>query len=217
MATQTDPSEIVPPVGMAGLYSLKAPYTALVREQIEYTCTKVTSLMGAIAAGEDPYADVYQPAGDTQENYDADLALNRCLITLQSSLGDSVVFPSSAMNGLPNADGVRYISAVLGVSLSALPEDFDLTDLKADISDMVFEKIGVRSTVYGSTIGGTMILSHDTHEGIEAARLANVVLVPSNMARVKQLELEKTALQAQLAQLQDWVIANLPPPTPPGP
>lgn len=214
MATQTDPSEIVPPVGMAGLYSLKAPYTALVREQIEYTCTKVTSLMGAIAAGEDPLNDVYKANGDTDASFEDDLSFNRCLITLQSALGDSVVFPSSAMNGLPTADGVRYISAVLGISLSALPEDFDLTQLKDDISDLVFETIGVRSTVYGSTIGGTMILAHDTHEGIESARQANVVLKPSNMARVRQLEIEKTALQAQLTQLQNWVIANLPPPPP---
>ena len=212
MATQTDPTEIVPPVGMAGLYSLKAPYTALVRAQIEYSCTAVTSLMGAIAAGEDPLNDIYLANGDTEENFDTDLSLNRCLITLQSSLGDTVVFPSSAMNGLPSADGVRYVSAVLGISLSALPEDFDLTQLKADISDLVFENIGVRSTVYASTIGGTMILPHDTHEGIEAAREANVVIQPSNLARVRQLQIEKTALQAQLAQLESWVIANLPPP-----
>ncbi len=214
MANQNDPLEVVPAVGMAGLYSLKAPYANLLRPQIEYTCTAVVNLQGAIADGQDPYTDVYKANGDTDENYEADLALNHCLITLQSGLGDVVIAPASAMNGLPIADGVRYMSAVLGISLSALPEDYDLTIIKQDISDLIFDKLGVRSTVYGSTVGGTMILSHAAHTAIEAARVANVQINVSDRAMVVQLQQEKTKLQAQLARLQAYIVQNLPPETP---
>lgn len=210
--TTNDPMEVVPTVGMSGLFSLKAPYTNLLRPQIEYTCIAVTNLHGAIANGQDPLNDVYLANGDTEANYEADLALNHCVLTLQSGTGDQVVVPNSALNGLPLADGVRYMSSVLGISLSALPEDFDLTQLKTDISDLVFEAIGVRSTVYASTVGGSLIVSHETHEAIEAARVANVVIKPSNLALVEQLQLEKTALAARLTQLENYIKANLPPP-----
>lgn len=206
----TDPLEVVPTVGMSGLFSLKAPYTNLVREQIEYTCIQVINLTGALAQGDDPKTDVYLANGDTEENYNLDLAANHCIVTLQSELGDVVVVPNGALNGLPIADGVKYMSAVLGISLSALPEDFDLTQLKQDISDLVFETIGVRSTVYPATIGGTIVLSHEEHAGIEAARLANVQLTPSNLTLVTQLQNEKIALQAKLTQLEDYLKAHLP-------
>ena len=174
--TTNDPMEVVPTVGMSGLFSLKAPYTNLLRPQIEYTCIAVTNLQGAIANGQDPLNDVYLANGDTEANYEADLALNHCILTLQSGTGDQVVVPTSALNGLPIADGVRYMSSVLGISLSALPEDFDLTQLKTDISDLVFEAIGVRSTVYGSTVGGSLIVSHESHAGFEAAPVASGVM-----------------------------------------
>jgi len=207
-----DPLEVVPTVGMRGLYSLKAPYANLLREQIEYTCIAVQNLTGALANGEDPLTDIYLANGDTEANYETDLAANHCLVTLQSESGDQVTVPNSALNGLPVADGVRYISSVLGISLSALPEDFDLTQLKQDISDLVFDQIGVRSTVYAATIGGTLVLPHGTHAAIEAARVANVVIQPSNSARVVQLELEKAAMQARLTQLEDYIKLNIPPP-----
>lgn len=208
--TNYDPLEIVPTVGMAGLYSLKAPYNNLLREQIEYTCIAVTNLSGALAEGQDPLNDIYIANGDTEASYQDDLAKNHCIITLQSASGDLVVVPNSALNGLPNGDGVRYISAVMGISLSTLPEDFDLTQLKQDISDLVFDQIGVRSTVYATTIGGTIILSHATHEAIEAAREANVVIAPSNAALVTQLQLEKTKLQAQLTELENYIKQHVP-------
>lgn len=210
MDTNYDPLEVVPTVGMAGLYTLKAPYTNLLRAQVEYTCIGVINLSGALADGQDPWTDIYLANGDTEANYQHDLSLNHCLVTLQSATGDQVTVPNSALNGLPNGDGVRYVSTVMGISLSALPEDYDLTQLKADISDLVFETVGVRSTVYATTIGGTLVLSHDTHEAIEAARLANIELQPSNLALVEQLQLEKTALQAQLTALEDYIKLHVP-------
>lgn len=211
MANTTDPIEIVPTVGMAGLYSLKAPYAALVRSQVEYVCTAVTSLRGALANGGDPLNEVYKLHGDTEDNYKTDLAAGRSLVTLQAGIGDNVTVPASAINGMPIADGVAYRSAVMGISLSILPEDYDLAQIKTDISNLVFDKLGVRSTVYASVIGGRLILPHDTHAAIEASRLANVEFTPSDSARVRQLELEKTALQAQLTQLETYIKAHLPP------
>ena len=205
-----DPLEVVPTVGMSGLYTLKEPYTGLLRPQVEYSCIAVINLSGALAAGEDPLNDVYLANGDTEASYQADLDANHCLVTLKSGTGDVIQVPNSALSGLPSADGIRYVSMMLGISLSALPADFDLTQLKQTISDVVFDSIGVRSTVFPGVVGSPIVLTHAQHEQIEAGRLANATAVLSDRAKVLKLQQERQALLDKIAVLEAYLVDNLP-------
>lgn len=207
-----DAAEVVPFVGMAGRYSLKAPYTALVNPNVEYTCTGVISLVGAIAQGSDPWEEVYLPNGATEAAYALDKEKNHCLVTLQSGLGDVVVVPNSALMALPNADGIRYVNVMLGVSLSAIPEELDLTSLKVDVSDLVFHRLGVRSTVYPAVFGATALIDHDQHKAIEAARLVNIQSNLSTLTENEMLKVQNTALVAKVAMLEGYIKTTLPQP-----
>lgn len=169
-----DTSEIVPYIGMTGLYALKAPYTSLIDESIEYTCIAVNTISSMLSDGLNPLADIYLANGDTQGNYDLDEENNRTIITLQSGVGGVIVIPNSALMLLPNSDGINYTSVVLGVSLSVIPDTLDLTDLKQNIGDLVFNKLGVRNTVFSTVMGGSIVVNHTRHAAIEAARLSNI-------------------------------------------
>ncbi len=206
-----DTQEIVPTVGMAGYFTLSAPYTALVREMVEYTVTGVISIAGAIADGLDPLNDIYLEHGDTEANFNIDAAANHCLVTMQSGEGDVVTVPNSSLILIPQADGVPYSNVVLGISLSAIPEDLDLTALETELSDLIFDRIGVRSTVFSTTVGGTSILTHDQHAAVEAARVANIESDLSMRTQNTQLQDINAALIVRLARLEEYVKGTLPP------
>jgi hypothetical protein len=204
-----DPTEIVPTVGMSGLYSLKAPYTALCNPSVEYTCTGVLSISGALAQGQEPLEDVYLAQGGSEEEYAADEALDHCIITLQAGAGELVTVPNSALIRLPDADGVRYTGLMLGISLSAVPVELDLSALKERLSDVVFDQLGVRSTVYEAITSSPTVVSHERHRDIEAARVANVSIHLSPLTEIDQLRMQNTALVAKVAVLEGYIKTTL--------
>jgi hypothetical protein len=204
-----DPSEVVPTVGMSGRYSLKAPYTALCNPNVLYACTGVVSLSGAVAQGKIPLEDVYLAQGATEADYAADEALDHCIVTLQSGVGEVVTVPNSALIMLPDADGIRYTGLMLGISLSAIPMDLNLTTLKARLSDTVFDQLGVRSTVYEAVTSSATIIGHARHQAIEAARVANVSIHLSPLTEVDQLKTQNLALLAKVALLEAYVKTTL--------
>lgn len=204
-----DEMEIVPYVGMTGRFNLKAPYTALVNADTEYTCTGVVSLSGAIAQGEDLWTEVYEANGATQEAYAQDALSNHCVVTLQSGMGEIVRVPNSALMALPDADGIRYVNVMLGVSLSALPDSVNLSALQTEISDLVFHRLGVRSTVYPAVFGAPAVVSHDRHAAIEAARQVNITSSLSTRTENEVLRAQVTAQVAHIAMLEAHVQAQL--------
>lgn len=197
--------KFLPSIGMSGLYTLKAPYDLLIMSTIEYTCTSIESLQGSIARGEDPYTDVYEASGATQSDYDNDLAAGAYLITITSGDGDVVTFPSTALVKMPDTDGVRYRNLVLGISLSSLPDSLNLDGLRQDISDLVFNSVGVRSTTYTAQVGGITILTRDQHNAVEAARQANVTNLESPIYRVAKLERDNASLIQKVAELEAYI------------
>lgn len=209
----SDLNEIIPYVGLTGQFLLKTPYNTLLgfTAGVDYTCTAVTNISGAIAAGEDPLNEIYLFNGDTEASFNIDEAANHCIVTLQSGLGDVVRVPNSALISLPAADGVKYLNIVLGIGLSALPDNFDLETLKTEVSDLVFHRIGVRSSVFGSTVGGVTVITHAQHATINAARLANIISNLSVRTTNTQLAAQNAALLAKVTVLENYIKLSLPP------
>lgn len=205
----SDAWEVVPTVGMTGLFALKAPYSALIHEEIEYTVIGVTSIAGAIANGDDPLTDIYLLNGDTEASFKGDEASNHCIVTIQSGMGDVVTVPNSALIALPKADGIKYINVILGVSLSVVPDHLDLTTTKTEVSDLIYNQLGVRSTVFLTTVGGSVVITHAEHAAVEAARLVNIKSHLSIRSQNELLKLENTKLKERLMLLENYVKLKL--------
>jgi hypothetical protein len=203
-----DTREIVPYVGMTGLYTLKAPYTSLINTSIEYTCVAVNTISNMVAQGLDPLTDIYLANGDTQAVFDADALLNHSIITLQSGIGDVIEVPANALAMLPNADGVLYSNVLLGVSLSAVANEVDLTTLKNEIKDVVLHKLGAKCTVFETTVGASAVVSHARHTAIEAARQANINSTTTTLRQNELLLTQNLALIAKVTVLENWIKAH---------
>lgn len=200
-----DIEQLIPTIGTTGIYKLNEPYASKIDPNIEYTCISTVNLSGMIAMGLNPKADIYLANGDTEENYNIDLELNRVIITLQSGKGDIVSVPNSSLIGMPDSNGINYLNIVLGISLSIIPEYLDLTDIKNTIKNEVFNKLGVESDVYEAVVGGSIMITHDKHELIETSREFNInnsnnlILVNSQLVNQNTKLLEKiTALETYI-------------------
>jgi hypothetical protein len=204
-----DTTEVTPYVGMTGLWSLKTPYNNLIDTKVEYTCISVNNISGMIAQGLDPKKDIYIANGDTEANYLLDQQKNRCIIQLQSGTGVIVTVPNSALNKLPTADGVNYVSLVLGMSLSIIPDSLDLTSLKNKMSDLVLKEIGVKSTVFQSIMGGSIVLDHTKHKQIETARRAIVANNTNTLLQNEQLKEQVLFLSNKVTMLENYIKSNL--------
>ncbi len=207
----TTPLSFLPSLGMTGFYSLRAPYDKLISVSSQYRCEGVRSLSAAVADGQDPLNNVYLANGDTQDNFNLDLQSNVSLITVSAAAGTLLVFPSSALLKVPSGDGVVYRNMVLVAPLSALPEDYNLTELQNEVMQMILAKFGIRAATYITTVGAATVLTNVQHEAVMAARTAQIesseTLVTKNLALTGQLA---TALE-KLALLENYVKANLPP------
>ena len=206
-----DPREVVAYVGMSGRLEVKEPYTFVLDRDTEYTCVAVTSIAGMIANGEDPWLTVYEPNGATEALYEEDLLNNRVIVTIQSGFAEVFTVPNSALLNLPMDNGIRYYSQMLGVDLGPLPETIDLSILKSDIIDLIKARIGVESTIYENVTGAALIISHDNHRGIEAARQALRGNNQSNLMKIAELTEQLLKANTLRAKLEDYIAETLSP------
>lgn len=201
----------LPSIGMTGFYTLAAPYTGLLSSTSQYTCDGVLSLAASVAQGDDPLTTIYLANGDTKANYQTDLANGVSIVTLTA--GQTVVkFPSSALKQLPNQNGIVYRNTVLGISLSAIPDYLDLTDLQNQISSMIMDKLGVASVTHLATVGNATVLTSAQDAAVQSARNKLIKNPASALYQVKQLQDQVAALQQQIAVYQAYILANAPPP-----
>jgi hypothetical protein len=201
--------QYLPSLGMTGTYALKNPYNTLIMSTTQYTCVKLQSLSAAVAAKEDPYTNVYLSNGATQADYDADLAAQAYLITIQSGTGDLVVFPSSALVSVPSTEGVICRNLVMSISLSVLPDGTDLSSLTQQIEDLVLNTLGVKSTIYLPQRGAVTILTQDHLSALNSARQVNLQTMESPLYRNMQLEAQNAQLLAKVQTLSDFIATNI--------
>lgn len=197
--------QFLPSIGMTGLWALKAPYGELVMATTQYTCVKVQSLGSAVNAGEDPLTNVYLISNATQADFDLDIASGAYLITIQSELGDLVVFPNSALISLPDTDGVLYRNLVMSVSLSAISDNTDLTTLQERVSDLVLNSIGVKSTVYITQVGGVSVLGSNQSAALETARQAHITDASSPLYQLSVVTTQLTQAQQKISELEQYI------------
>lgn len=203
--------QYLPSINSTGYYKLAAPYSALISRTTQYTCQGTSTISGLIAQGVDVLNAIYLATGDTKANYLKDLANNISIVTISSGIGSVIKFPSSAMLAIPQTNGIIYRNTVLGIALSATPDYLDLSTLQTEISDMVYNHLGIKSTTFLTTIGSPTVLTVDQDNAVKSARQAAITNPASTYHANQLLMQENAALRARLAQLEEYIVANIPP------
>lgn len=198
-------------VGMKGTVISTAPFDTVINPRLIQQCIGVETINGMLAKGDDPFTDVYEPRGIAESVFNTHADEGVRIITWQSSLGEIISVPEVYIDSIPDANGVPYRCAMLGISLSAIPDDMDITDLKTEISDMIFNYLGVRSEIKEVMYGEPSILSAEEHAAVDLARVAHITNNVSSRLRVQQLTTTVNDLTLKVQQLENYIKVNMPP------
>jgi len=201
-------------IGIKGTFELSAPYTDLVKQNVEYTCIAIRKFEDIVAEGEDPYELYYKTVGLATQNYKDDIAAGANIISIQSSDGVVIYVPDTYIVSMPNQGGVPYHVLALGVTLSALPDKTDLSYLKDRVKGLVRDTLGIACEIQEVAISALLSLSPEEHDNIESARQALIESSPTDYAKLLDMTRQRDALQQKVSQLEDYIKANLVPPTP---
>lgn len=199
-------------VGMKGVVITTAPFNAWINPRLIQQCIGVETINGLLAKGDDPFTDIYETAGLTEDQFNADADAGVRVITLQSSLGEIYSVPETYIEAIPDANGVPYRCAMLGISLSAIPDEMDITELKTELGDVIFNYLGVRSEIKEVMYGEPSILTQEEHTAVEVARVANITNNVSSRLRVTQLTAMVNDMSLKIQALEQYIKDNMPPP-----
>lgn len=193
---------------MAGSFICKPPFNTFINPALRYECVAVDKLRGMIAMGENPLDDIYIKYSLGVGLYQFDIDNDDYILTLQAATGDIFKIPNSHILSLPDPNGVRYDLIMLGISLSAIPNGTDLSILKNEIQDLVFNTLGVRSQIQEIQYGAPTLIGQDEHRSVEAARQTNISRNNSNLRKVRELTLLNERLSAKLGILEKYIQDN---------
>lgn len=191
-------------IGAKGLFTLEAPYNALMPTQIVYSVEGIRKISDIVASGLDPFVEYYTPNGITQAAYDLDVAADVSIVSLMSTGGDWLYIPSTAIVSYPDINGVSYTAMMLGISLGALPDNASLAPLKTAISNMVKDYLGVTPTIKEIAVSGSSLISYADHATIETARAGVKIINASDAAKLIDMTAKYNVLLTRVTQLEAY-------------
>lgn len=199
-----------PSLGLSGLFTLMAPFeNALVANMI-YKCSAIRTFSDLVNSGVDVYDAVYAPADITREKYEQDSLAGAVIVTFESDGGVPVYVPNSYISAAPEIGGVPYKAVLLSVPLAILPENIDLSAVKAKIADDVMDMLGVTSSVEVVFTSGRKVVTRAQHEIIEATRQNNIARSETDYQELQRVKAERDRLLTQNAALSQYIKDNLP-------
>lgn len=201
---------LIPPIGTAGIYQLKAPFASHLQPSVSYRCDAVRRVSDMVEAGIDPFAEFYETNGIDESKYNQDLLNNVCIVSLVSAAGHWVYVPSSYILSYPNVNGVPYRVMLLGVELGPIPDYMDLSVVKSSVADVVRDTIGITPQIKEVAISPIQNFSQNDHDVVEANRQAAILSSPTWKAKYLDIERRFTALQQAYNELAAIVQNNAP-------
>jgi len=160
-----------PIIGDSGFFTLKSPYDVLLTPKTFYTVQSVRTINDFIASGQSVYDKYYSPLGVSMDQYNQDLFDNVYIVGLQAGTGELAYVPSSFIAGAPDNNGVKYIPVVIGVSLGAIQDSYNLESIISQIQSIITNTLGIDDAqVKGVVVGSPKWFTTDESDLLEAAR-----------------------------------------------
>lgn len=202
-------ANLIPEVHATGTFVLAPPFDTQFNPQLLYTVVAVRQFAAIVDAGGNVFTDYYEPNGLTQTDYLNDVAQSAVIVTLRSGSGRYQHLPSSYIKSFPMSGGIPYATLVLGVALGPVPEQLDLTLLITRIKSEVSDTLGITDPeVQVAAVSPVSLKAQSDHIALEQARQQNIVLRPTDAAKIRDLEAQLQAVTAERNALAAYIEAN---------
>lgn len=164
-------SKALPSIGSYGIFVLISPFT--IADNINYLCTKINLISSLVNNNIDVYNLIYAPNKLTKDQYNADIAANASIVTLESTDGPTIDVPSTYVDTMPIVPAVPYSRLVLSIDLGELPDTLVLDQLLVDLQTVANNYVGVSSIPQLHKITGSSV-SYEDYLANEIIRKAKV-------------------------------------------
>ncbi|BAS04852.1 hypothetical protein [Ralstonia phage RSF1] len=201
-------AELLPSIGASGDWTLKPPFDTKYTAGLAYSCRAINKISSLVATGVDVFNTFYVPNDLTVDKYNADVAADLSMVTLQSSSGQVLILPSTYLSGWPSADSVPYVVMGMVINLGAIPNTLDPTFLTPKVAAVIKAALGHDPDIQYATLSETTNKTWDDHTALENLRLANITDDNSDYIKRLNAESDLAAAQAQIAALQQFIIQS---------
>ena len=167
-------SNIVPPLLLAGLWTLKEPFK--VTPNTKYTVEAVRTFDEMLRLNVDIVERVYTPVGLDKSAYESDVLALAKIVSLTAPGQTTVYVPSTYIERMPDDTAVSYDFVVLSIPLGAIPTTLidqmqqTMDEVKSTISDL----IGVTPEVNVSIAPSAGTVTVEQHRINEENRLNTI-------------------------------------------
>lgn len=134
-------SNIVPPLLLAGIWTLKEPFKVVANTK--YTVEAVRTFEEMLKLNVDIVERVYAPVGLDKSAYESDVLALAKIVSLTAPGQTTVYVPSTYIEKMPDDTAVSYDYVVLSIPLGAVPTTLvsqmqqTMDEVKSTISDLI--------------------------------------------------------------------------------
>lgn len=164
------PNYLLPQLGTAGHFTLATPLDLHLTPGVRYTVVGTRLISDYLTDQVDVLALVYIPNGLTEADFAADQAENMAIVTLQGSDGHVYYVPVRYIQSAPKTDGVGYHDVALQVGLGPMPLGYDYASFQAELSDVVYDRLGIRPSFTVTEINLPVLVTAEEDLRIKTAR-----------------------------------------------
>jgi hypothetical protein len=155
---------LIPAINTKGKFTFDTPFDTILNINEEFTVSSVRNLIEIRDSQEDPYTTIYQLYGLTQNDFKNDVDNNIPIVTLNNSGGKYYYVPANKITSIPIVDGVKYRDMILAISLGSIPIDLDLTLAKDTIKQILYDTVGIDSTVEEVPSSAIILVDNNKHD-----------------------------------------------------
>jgi len=196
---------MIPLIDASGVYVLEPPFN--IDPTGSYKCTAIEDFTSLVARGIDVYPTYYLANGLSKSKYDADKVAGVKIITLSSVISSArLAMPSSLIVGAPPGISATVNDIILSIDIGLLPDDVLLGEVKAQLSDVISDLIGVAPKVTTHRYPTSKAISPAAMAKLLAARAGSIAARTSSHAEVKHWRDRCTRLERQVALLEASLI-----------
>lgn len=193
--------KMTPAIYSNGKFTVRSP--RVIDANTLYTCIAIRSFDDIYQKGEDVY-DVYYAAygivdGVTVDgrpfSFEVERAVLPNIITLQNSQGALYYVPDTFITSFPNQTDLTYSQRIISVGLGPLPVTLDITNITADIGDLVKDRLGIANPDVREN--SVPILANPTYEEHVTMETSRKAAIKQNLSLREQLVIANATIAAQ--------------------
>ena len=197
---------MIPSIGDKGIYTVSSPFDSVVSTGISYTCIALRSINDYVVKGVNILNNVYIANGLTVDDYKVAMNQDETIVTLQSSLGDTIELPSGYIEKMPDPNGRLYRASFITIGLGQLPTNLKLGTLCNELRDYVGAKLGIIPDVTVTELDKPHVVDNETHIQREHQRYNRITNSESMIAKIAKLTKENDQLNTLVNKLQEAYI-----------